>query len=167
MKRNKRSIALTWLTCLALVLSLCAGIIRGDRATAAPSNQQGQSGSAKGRKDRVASDLREKMRKNVGGDVVKVIVQLNADISGPLKALFQGNGIKVKRSFASFNTLAVELPANVVDSLASFPEVEFISVDSEVRSFGGHIAKTTGADNVRLMGPLGTKIGRASCRERV
>lgn len=97
MKRNKTSIALSWLTCLSLALSLCGGIIWNDKAKAAPS-KQGLSESAKGRKDRVASDLREKMRKNAGRDVVKVIVQLNDRISGPLKALLQGNGVKVKRA---------------------------------------------------------------------
>src|SRR5687768_6531168 len=147
MKRNKRSIALTWLTGFSLVLSLCAGLIRDDRATAAPPNEQEQSQSGNRKKDKVAPDLREKTRKNAGQDVVKVIIQLNDRISGPLKALLQSNGVKVKRSFTSFNTLAVELPASVVDSLASFPEVEFVSVDSEVRSFG-HVTQTTGADNV-------------------
>jgi hypothetical protein len=63
----------------------------------------------------------------------------------------QSNGVKVKKSFANFNAFAVELPLNVVDSLSHFSEVSFISVDSEVQSLGGHIAHTSGADNVRPM----------------
>src|SRR5947207_6844752 len=152
MKRNKRSITLTWLTCLALVLSLCAGIILDVGAKAAPKSQSSSN------RDKIGRDLRDEMGKHGGGDVVKVIVQLNDRISRPLKALLQGNGVKVKRSFVSFNTLAVELPASVVASLASFPEVEFASVDSEVRSMGGHVAQTTGADNVRTMGAAGSAL---------
>ena len=142
MKRNKRSITLTWLTCLSLVLSLCAGFILDVGAKAAP-----QSHSSSNR-DKIGRDLRDEMGKHGGGDVVKVIVQLNGRISGPLNALLKGNGVKVKKNFVNFNTLAIELPASVVASLASFPEVAFVSVDSDVRSFGGHVSRTTGADNV-------------------
>jgi serine protease AprX len=157
MKRSKRSIVITWLTCLSVMFSLCAGIILIDRAKAAPRGDH--DGSLNGhKKDKVASDLREKMRRNGGRDTVKVIVQLNDQMSGPLKALLNGNGVKVKRTFNSFNAMAVELPASVVDSLASFPEVEFASVDSDVRSMGGHIARTTGADNVRSMGSAGSAL---------
>ncbi|HAF16167.1 MAG TPA: hypothetical protein DCK99_21220, partial [Blastocatellia bacterium] len=91
-KRNKRSIAITWLTCLSLVLSLCAGVLVIDRAQAAPKEP---AESARGRlKDRVASDLRQQMRKNGGRDTLKVIVQLNDEMSQPLKALLHGNGVK-------------------------------------------------------------------------
>ena len=147
MKRNKRSITLTWLTCLSLVLSLCAGFILDVGAKAAPPSQSSSN------RDKIGRDLRDEMGKHGGGDVVKVIVQLNDRISGPLNALLKGNGVKVKKNFVNFNTLAIELPASVVASLASFPEVEFVSVDSDVRSFGGHVSRTTGADNVRSMGP--------------
>src|SRR5258705_7543577 len=132
MKRNKRFIAFTWLTCLALVLSLCAGIILDVGAKAAPKSQSSSN------RDKIGRDLRDEMGKHGGGDVVKVIVQLNDRISGPLNALLKGNGVKVKKNFANFNTLAIELPASGVASLASFPEVAFVSVDRELSPFGGH-----------------------------
>src|SRR2546429_6226331 len=156
MTRSKASIAITWLTCLSLVLSLCAGIILIDVVKAAPHREHG---SISGRiKDKVASDLRQQKNKNGGRNTVRIIVQLNDRMSEPLKALLQGNGIKVKRRFINFSSFAVELPASVVDSLASFPEVKFASLDSDVRSMGGHIAQTTGADNVRSMGPAGSSL---------
>src|SRR5258705_5930162 len=102
MKRNKRSLTLTWLTCLSLVLSLSAGIILEVGAKAAPKSHSSSN------RDKIGRDLRDEMGKHGGGDVVNVIVQLNDRISGPLKALLQANGGKVKRSIASFNTLAGE-----------------------------------------------------------
>src|SRR5687767_14247581 len=134
------------------MFSVCAGIMVSDTAKAAPRREQ--DGSSRGsKKSRIASDLRQQMRNNAGKDTVKVIVQLNDRMSGPLKAFLRGNGVKVKRSFARFNNIAVELPASLIDSLVSFPEVEFVSVDSNIRPMGGHVARTTGADNVRSMGP--------------
>jgi len=90
---------------------------------------------------------------------VKVILQLDGHMSGQLNALLRSNGVKVKKKFANFNAFAVELPLNVVDSLSHFSEVSFISVDSEVQSLGGHVAHTSGADNVRLMSSSGALMG--------
>src|SRR6266480_3646198 len=157
MKRSKASIAITWITCLSLVLSLCAGIILIDVAKAAPGRVH--EGPVRSRiKDKVASDLRQQVRRNSGSNTVRTIIRLNDRMSDPLKAMLEGNGIRVKRRFSHFNSLAVELPASLVDSVASFPEVEFASVDGEVRSMGGHVAHTTGADNVRSMGPSGSSL---------
>ncbi|MDQ2938539.1 MAG: S8 family serine peptidase, partial [Acidobacteriota bacterium] len=156
MKRTKISVVLTWLTCFSLVASLCSGIMLNDGAKAA--SRQGKGGSSKARKkDKIAADLRKQINKKGGGDPVKIIVQLNDHASGPLNSLLHGNGIKISK-FKNFNFLALQVPASVVDSLGSFPEVDFASVDSEVRSLGGHIAHTTGADNVRSMGPNGNSL---------
>ena len=80
-------------------------------------------------------------------------------MSNELNALLRSNGVKVKKRFAELNSLAIDLPASVVDSLTQFEEVEFVSVDSEVRSFGGHAAHTSGADNVRSMATSGSLDG--------
>jgi hypothetical protein len=40
-----------------------------------------------------------------------------------------------------------------------FPEVGFVSVDSEVRSLGGHVSITTGTDNVRPLASDGALDG--------
>ena len=161
MKRTKRSVAMSWLACLAVVLSLCMGILLGDKANA--SRKSGKDGMAKldqnkPKTDKVAKDLRESARKKSGNDDVSVILQLNDEISNPLRSLLKSNGIKVKKSFINFNSLSADLPASVVETLASFPEVEYISMDSDVRVLGGHVSHTTGADNVRTMGPNGTAL---------
>ena len=142
MKRTTRSIAIISLTCLSLMLSLTGGILLNDRASAAP--HQGA-----GHVDKVASDLRRRVWDSSSPDEnVSVILQLNARASGQLRALLNRNGVHVNKSFASFNAFAIELPLNVVDELAAYDEVHFISLDNPVQSFG-HITSTTGADDVR------------------
>ena len=151
MKRTKRSLALTWLACASLVLSLCCGILVMDKASA--KDDRRNRGERRHRK--VANDLRERSRREPGANDLKVILQLNDRPSTELRALLRSNGVKIRKQFINFNTLALELPASVVESLASFPEVEFVSVDSEVRSLGGHVARTSGTDNVRSLGTSG------------
>jgi subtilisin family serine protease len=63
--------------------------------------------------------------------------------------------VRIKKQYTNFNTIAVQLPASVIESLNSFPEVEFVSGDDEVRSLGGHVASTSGADDVRSLGTNG------------
>jgi subtilisin family serine protease len=127
-------------------MSLTTGIML-DSSSAAPKPKDERSL----RHQKVANDLRDRINGNAQ-ETLKVIVQLNAKASPELAALFRSNGVKIRKRFVNFNTIAAELPAGVVDSLASFPEVEFVSVDSKVQSFGGHVAHTTGTDNVRQMG---------------
>jgi len=134
------------------------GILLGEKANA--SRKSGKDGMAKldqskPKTDKIAKDLRASTRKKSGNNDVSVILQFNDEISNQLKSLLKSNGIKVKKSFISFNSLSADLPASVVETLASFPEVEYISVDSDVRVLGGHVSHTTGADNVRTMGPNG------------
>ena len=157
MKRTKRTQAIAGITCLSLIFSLCCGIILTDIASAASKREEGYRPE---RHRKVAQDLSERSQRGngqhgqngqSGQDTVKVILQLNGTMSFGLAALLRGNGVKVRKQFVNLNTLAVDLPASVVASLESFPEVEFASIDSEVRSFGGHVAHTTGADNVRTM----------------
>ena len=105
---------------------------------------------------KLAQDLREKAR---GNETLKVILQLNGSMSGELNALLNSNGVRIKKRFAALNTLALELPSSVVESLNQFEEIEFVSVDSEIRSFGGHVAHTSGADNVRTMATTGALDG--------
>src|SRR5689334_22826793 len=101
--------------------------------------------------NKVGSDLSDLLSHKGSDSKVKVILQLNSKPSGQLNALLAANGVKIRRHFDNLNSFALELPGYVVDALSSFPEVSFISLDSEVRTLGGHIAHTTGADNVRLM----------------
>src|ERR1044072_2324214 len=109
--------------------------------------------------NKVASDLGDLLKKKSSDSLVKVILQLNQKPSGQLNSLLAANGVKIRRHFNNLNSFALELPANVVDSLSTFPEVAFISLDSEVMSMGGHIAHTTGTDNVRSMSTDGALDG--------
>jgi len=159
MKRNKRSLALTWMISLSLIFSLCCGILVTDNAHAASQGDKDDKRETPARHRKVASDLSELAHGAVQDATLNVIIQLNDEMSGQLNGLLRSNGVKIKKNFAALNTLAVELPASVVDSLDQFNEVEFVSVDSEVRSFGGHVAHTTGADNVRSMATTGSLDG--------
>ncbi len=142
MKRTKRTVALTFLTCLSLLISLTSGIMLNDRASAA-SKQAGRRG------DKVASELRRRVWDSHSPDEsMSVILQLNGPASGPLKTLLKRNGVHVNKSFSNFNSHAIELPSSVVDELAAYDEVQVLSLDDEVKSFG-HITSTTGADDVR------------------
>ncbi|HJX91043.1 MAG TPA: S8 family serine peptidase, partial [Pyrinomonadaceae bacterium] len=150
--KTNRPLALALLTSLSLVLTMLSGTFVPSVANASPKH-----GHAKD--DNIAVELHEQMRSKSPTTVVKVILQLDGHMSGQLNALLRSNGVKVKKSFANFNAFAVELPLNVVDSLSHFSEVSFISVDSEVQSLGGHVAHTTGADNVRSMSSDGALNG--------
>jgi subtilisin family serine protease len=94
-----------------------------------------------------------------GASLVKVILQLDGKPSGQLNALLASNGVKIRKHFTSLDSFALELPLNVVNVLSQFSEVAFISIDSEVMTLGGHVAHTSGADNVRTMSADGALDG--------
>src|SRR5258705_1116267 len=156
MTRTKRSLALAVLTSLSLGLTMVNSTVMTNIASAAPKNGSHDQNARNG--NRVSPDLRDQAT-NRGQSLVKVILQLNDKMSVQLNALLRSNGVKVKKQFVNFNSFAVDLPANLVDVLSNFPEVSFISIDSEVRSLGGHIAHTSGADNVRSMSSDGALDG--------
>ena len=153
MKITKYSKTLTLVTCLAVVLSLCCGILLADRASAAGTQDQSQEAS---RPVKVAQDLRERLLRGANEEKIDVILQLNGEMSNELYALLRSSGVKVKKRYANFNMQSIELPPGMVDSLASFPEVEFVSADSKVEPLGGHVAHTTGADDARTYATTGS-----------
>ncbi|MEP6850574.1 MAG: S8 family serine peptidase, partial [Acidobacteriota bacterium] len=103
--------------------------------------------------DKVAADLRSRIRfTRSGSEEVPVIIQLNGPPQLGLRALLQRSGIRVRGNFDKFNMISLDLPARVVDELASFPEVSVVDNDSKVRVLG-HVTTTTGAEQVR--GALG------------
>ena len=142
MKSIKFLRIVTWSITLSLLFSVSFGILISEKASAQ---------STSGRASKVAHDARKRVRywQNGGSDdIVKVILQLNSPPSLALSSLLGSAGVRVKRHFLSFNSHAIELPTSVVDQLASFPEVQNVSVDADVHSFG-HVSLTTGADAVR------------------
>ena len=85
-----------------------------------------------------------------------VILQLNGEMSPELKAMLRSSGVRIKKHFTNFRSNAVQLPAGFVDSLADFPEVDFVSEDGEVKALGGHVAQTTGANDARTYASTGS-----------
>jgi subtilisin family serine protease len=156
MKLTKRFLTLALLANLSMGPTLASGT-----AMAAGVLSEGKNAKTnKGPKyDKVASDLREELGTKSGSSTVKVILQLDGKPSGPLNALLASNGVKIRKQFTSLNSFALELPLSVVNALSQFPEVASVSIDSEVRTLGGHVAHTSGADNVRTMSADGALDG--------
>src|SRR2546426_5723183 len=125
MKVMRHCRAIAWLPAFSLASSLSTGILIAERASAAP-----QGGGKKASK--VSSDLSGRK----GGETVKVILQLGGKMSGQLNALLSRNDVHVKSSFKNFNAQAIEMPASIVDQVAAFDEVSYISVDRETMATG-------------------------------
>ena len=69
-------------------------------------------------------------------------------MSAAVAQILKRNGVRVNGHFQNFNARAVELPANVVEELATFDEVSYISPDRDLKWLG-HVTTTTGAQAVR------------------
>src|SRR6266568_3509516 len=157
-KTIQRSRILGLLICFALLLSLRGGFMLGQRTSAQ------NLGSGQVRK--VSSDLKAKVHDAQSDDTVKVILQLTAPMSADLNSLLNSNGVHVRKTFKTLGAHAVDMPASIVDTVACFPEVFYVSLDRPTASLG-HISLTTGADAVRatsgitVSGVDGTGIGIA------
>lgn len=128
----------TSLTSLALLISLGSGIIISNRASA----------QSNPKPSKVSADLSAKAHGSTNTDTVKVIVQLRAPMSGGLNSLLNSNGVHIRKSFQSLRAHVVDMPASIVDTVATFSEVSFVSIDRPTQSMG-HLSATTGADTVR------------------
>src|ERR1043166_5821835 len=128
----KRSHMVALLTCLSLVLSLMGGIMVSDRASA-----QSPAKPAK-----VSSDLWAKAHSLTNTDTVKVIVQLQAPISSGLNSLLNSNGVHVRKALQTLNVQAVDMPASIVDTVAAFDEVSFVSFDRATQSMGHQLCRS-------------------------
>ncbi|MDQ3817691.1 MAG: S8 family serine peptidase, partial [Acidobacteriota bacterium] len=143
MKKSKLNKFVSWLVCLAILLSLNMGIIVS--GAPAPQNNKGKVVTPA----KISADLHKAVKgPNADAKSVNVIIQLSAPASGPLKALLNSSGVHVKGSYKNLRMLAVEMPANVVEQLAVFSEVDYVSPDRAVHSLG-LLSATTGADAVR------------------
>jgi len=154
MHKTKRFLALALLASLTLGPGLLGGNLFPVHA-----KEKGQRETKDRKRRKISSDLDELRARKSSGTMVKVILQLNQKPSRQLNALLSANGIRIKKRFLNLNSLALELPSHVVDALPNFPEVDFITVDSQVMTLGGHISHTSGADNVRTMGVDGALDG--------
>jgi subtilisin family serine protease len=154
-KRTKRFLVLA----LLATLTLGPNLLGGNLWATVRAKDKHLHGSNDETPNKVASDLGDMLGRKSSDSLVKVILQLNQKPSGQLNSLLAANGVKIRRHFDNLNSFALELPLNVVNVLSNFPEVEFISLDSEVMTLGGHVARTTGTDNVRAMATDGALDG--------
>jgi serine protease AprX len=146
---------------LALLASLTLGpnLLGGSLLATVYAKGKDSRGNNNQKPSKVASDLGNMLSRKSGDSLVKVILQLNENPSGQLNALLASNGVKIRKHFNNLNSFALELPYSVVNVLSTFPEVAFISLDSEVMTLGGHVAHTTGTDNVRSLAADGALDG--------
>ena len=123
------------LALFSLLAQLCFGAAAGGAGGAA---------AAAAPPDKISPELRGRLsRAGSGARTASVILQLNGRPSGSLNALLNRNGVHVRAEFKHFGALALDLPLNVIEELASHEEVSFVSPDSKVASLG-HVATTTG-----------------------
>ncbi|MBD0373278.1 MAG: S8 family serine peptidase [Pyrinomonadaceae bacterium] len=148
MRKLKPSSSILKLTSLLLVVALACASLMGVAASADSKGKKGKDGD-RNHKSKVSSDLKDKKS---GGKKdskkAEVIIQLQGKPTGRLNALLNSNGVHIRGQFDNLNMLSVELPTDVIDELASFDEVSYISSDREVVSLG-YLSTTTGADSVR------------------
>src|SRR5688572_20836078 len=153
MKTIKHSTTVTRFISKMLMLSLCMGIMIGDktRNLSGPGAVYGKNSPARKAQDKISPDLRARVDgARVGADSagVNIILQLNSNPGSALSALLKRNGVRVKKAFRNLNARSVELPASVIEELAAHSEVDYLSLDREVRTLG-HVSLTAGADAVR------------------
>ncbi|MCA1558153.1 MAG: S8 family peptidase, partial [Acidobacteria bacterium] len=152
MKIIKRSLAVT-LGTLPLLVSLCAIIPPTNRAHAhnlPPTAVKTKGTDSSIAEKKISPDLKERLNQLSARDVERlpVILQLQDKASGQLNALLNRNGVHVRRYMKSLGVYSLELPASVLEELASFEEVFNVSLDQETIPFG-HVSTTTGTDLVR------------------
>src|SRR4051794_30945349 len=109
---------------------------------------------------KISRGLRREQSKTSPNGSLRVILQLDSLPTGQLNALLQRNGVRVRGNFADMGIMSLDLPADVLDELASHSEVNFLSQDEPVNAMG-YVTATTGADAVRTQtsstgGLLGT-----------
>ncbi|HJQ31006.1 MAG TPA: S8 family serine peptidase [Pyrinomonadaceae bacterium] len=142
-KHYRRLLALT----LALGLAALFALPRTNVSHAAGASKKDGAGALA---DKLSPDLREKLRAKHGAeDRVEVVLTLDGEEGGQLRAFLNRNGVHVKGRFENLGSVAVELPLAAVEELAAFhAEVASVSLDHEVAA-AGHVSLTTGATAVR------------------
>lgn len=79
---------------------------------------------------------------------LKVIIQTSAAPSRGLASSVGNLGGSLKKSYRNLNAIAIEIPANAVEALASRKDIKFASLDATTR-VAGHLEVTTGTDQAR------------------
>ncbi len=148
-RQNKIHIRRSRTISLGLIVSLCMGLMLADirilRTYAHPLKNDDNGQQQQRRRARVGDGLRGRGRDNKR---VRVVLQLDAPPSDELNDLLKRNDVRVHALHKNFNARTIEVPASIVEQLADFDEVNYVSEDNDVQSLG-HVTATTGADLVR------------------
>ncbi len=138
-------------TCL-LLFALCFGggfSVRTAKAQAgspasAPSGESATRAAHSG--DKVSEKLRTRSRRwRAERDRTEVILRLNGEMSGALRALLRRNGARINKELQRVGVAVAELPASAIEELSGFSEVSYVSPDEETQVLG-HVSKTTGME---------------------
>ncbi|HYP52942.1 MAG TPA: S8 family serine peptidase [Pyrinomonadaceae bacterium] len=113
------------------------------RAAAESGRSHRQSLPAHQQKEKVSPDLREHAGRARRGERVRVVVQHKDRFDDEQEEEIKRHGGSVKEKFESLRMRTVEVPAHAVEALAARDDVEFVSPDREMVSFG-HLKATTG-----------------------
>ncbi|HZI48084.1 MAG TPA: S8 family serine peptidase, partial [Pyrinomonadaceae bacterium] len=98
--------------------------------------------------EKISPEMRNLIRAAGPNGHVSAILQVSDVNSREVRSLLARNGILLGDSMASLGTLKVDLPARVIEALMKNDEMNFISPDVTLESFG-HVTATTGTDQIR------------------
>src|SRR6266540_334680 len=138
----KRPLLLTFLF-VCLLLPLNAYLTPKGGITSA------QSGENLGQLRKASHDLKNKVDKGAGNDLVRVIIQPVENWDATLDSDVRNAGATDVRQFQNFRAHVVTMPASAALALASRQDIFHVSLDQEIRTLG-HVSLTTGADIARL-----------------
>jgi subtilisin family serine protease len=139
--RNKSTFIAASLLSLSLLASTVTGTFSISYAAPAPA------GKASLPKEKLSSDLRERVRGASSGERVTVIVQPKGTKTAMQDEEIRNRGGRVKQQLNNLNLRIVEIPANAVEAFAARDDVEYVSPEREIEA-SGHLVKTIGADNL-------------------
>ena len=135
-------------TLLATLLLTCLFLPCYPGLSPRTSITRAQSASVPNQLRKASADLKEKISRGHGKDLVRVIIQSTSENSGIVEASVRDSGGKDVRQFQNFPLKVATMSADAALTLASRDEISHISLDREVRILG-HVSQTTGADAVR------------------
>src|SRR6185437_5304150 len=143
--------ALKRLTALVLLVSLCSALLLLDNRRA-----QASATATTTTLEKLSPELRQLIQSGQGSTRVKVIVQSTSApsltsgglLGGLLGSLVQTVGGVVQGVLSALNITLLDVRADSVSVLAADSSVSYISLDSQVRTFG-HVTNTTGTQQSR------------------
>jgi subtilisin family serine protease len=174
MVRVRRSSVITCITSIALLICLCVWVLPTGHTQAQSERGVGEPQSTRSENrdtdwpnenpsqgDKISPDLRAQIEAHtVGNDfvtlgvkkedvkkedeVTRAIVQLSRPATTELDELLSGDIVSEKGRFSNLNAIFLEMRFADVKLLASFKEVDYISLDRDVE-MQGHVRTTTGA----------------------